>query len=134
MAVKTNNGYNLSDFSVRILEEGELIKVEVECFAENRIDMPFIVSVKDVIPEALVSDQKDFYAYLGIVISRRINDIISSEITPPEKCECQDRHWLKTHPDDRQDYWRTKDGRVYPKDHTVRCPNNPSNQRKKTNG
>lgn len=132
--MKTENGYELSEFSVHILEEGELIKVEVECFVENRIDMPFIVSAKDVIPEALVSDRKDFYAYLGIVISRRINDIISSEITPPKKCECQDRHWFKTHPDDRQDYWRTKDGRVYPKDHTVRCPNNPSNRRKKTNG
>lgn len=130
MAVMSDNGYYLSEFSVHILEEGELIKVEVECFIENRIDMPFIVSAKDVIPEALVSDRKDFYAYLGIIISRRINDIISSEITPSEKCKCQDRHWLETHPDDRQEYWRGPSGRMYPKTHTVNCPKNPVNRRK----
>ncbi len=130
MAVMSDNGYYLSDFSVHILEEGELIKVEVECFAENRIDMPFIVSVKDVIPEALVSDRKDFYAYLGIIISRRINGIVSSNIEPPEKCECQGHYWFKLHPDDRQEYWRSPSGRVYPKTHTIKCPNNPANRRK----
>lgn len=31
------------------------------------------------------------------------------------------------HPYDRQEYWRTKNGRIYPKDHTVHCPKNPAN-------
>lgn len=52
----------------------------------------------------------------------------------PDKCECQDREWFRKHPDDRQEYWRSTSGRIYPKAHTVNCPNNPSNQRKKTNG
>lgn len=130
MAVMSDNGYYLSDFSVHISEKEELIKVEVECFAENRVDMPFTVNVKDVIPKASVADPKDFYIYLGVIISRRINDIISSEITPPEKCECQGHYWFKTHPDDRQEYWRSSSGRIYPKTHTAKCPKNPANRRK----
>lgn len=130
MAVKTDNGYYLSDFSVRISEKGELIKVEVECFAENRVDMPFNVSMQDVIPKSLVADPKDLYAYLGVIISRRINYIVSSKIEPPEKCECQGHYWFKTHPDDRQEYWHSSSGRIYPKTHTTKCPNNPANRRK----
>lgn len=53
-----------------------------------------------------------------------------TDIQRPDPCECQDRHWFKTHPDDRQEYWRSTSGRIYPKTHTAKCPKNPANRRK----
>lgn len=130
MAVKTNNGYNLSDFSVNISEAGDLVAVQVECFANNRVDAPVRVYSAGKIDNLLISDPKLFYFYLSNVITRQINNLITTEITQPEKCECQSRDWFRTHPEDFQEYWRCINGKVYPKNHTALCPNNPINRRK----
>lgn len=129
--MKTDNGYELSDFSVDIFEEGEYIKVRVECFADDRVDVPFQLYNQMVIDKAIESDSKFFYAVLARTITENLNGILTSEITPPDKCECQDHYWFKTHPNDRQEYWRSPSGRIYPKAHTIYCPNNPANRRKK---
>lgn len=128
--MKTDNGYELSDFSVDIYERGEFVHVKVDCFADDRINVPFHVYDRKVIDKELINDPKLFYYMLASMITRMLSDIMTSDINPPEKCECQDHYWLKTHPDDRQEYWRTKSGRIYPKAHTVKCPNNPANRRK----
>lgn len=39
--MKTDNGYELSDFSVDIFEEGEHIKVRVECFRRRSYSRAF---------------------------------------------------------------------------------------------
>lgn len=130
MTVTTDDGYELSDFSVDIFEEGEHIKVRVKCFADDRVRIPFHLYNQGVIDKAVESDSKFFYAVLARMTTETLNGILTSEITPPDKCECQDHYWFKTHPDDRQEYWCTKNGRIYPKAHTVKCPNNPANQRK----
>lgn len=128
--MKTENGYELSDFSVDIFEEGDGIKVRVECFADNRVDVPFHLYNQGVIDKAVESDSKFLYAVLARMVTETLNGILTSEIAPPDKCECQDHYWFKTHPDDRQEYWRTKSGRIYPKTHTIKCPHNPANRRK----
>lgn len=129
--MKTDNGYELSDFSVDIYERGEFIFVRVECFADNRVDVPFNVSNTGVIDKAVAADPKFYNSQLALTISQGINHLVTTDITAPEKCECQDHYWFKTHPDDRQEYWRTKSGRIYPKTHTIKCPKNPANRRKK---
>ena len=131
MAVKTENRYELSDFSVDIFEENDLIKVRVDCFADDGNTPPFIVSSRGLIDSSVIRHRELFYTHLAGTLTECINKVLSSEITPPEKCECQDRDWFRHHPEDRQEYWRTKAGRVYAKDHTVLCPNNPTNRRKK---
>ena len=128
--MKTDNGYELSDFSVDIFEEGEYIKVRVECFADNRIRVPFRLYNQGVIEKAAASDSKFFYAVLARMITENLNGILTSNIVQPEPCECQDHYWFKTHPDDRQEYWRSKSGRIFPKTHTLKCPHNPANRRK----
>ena len=130
MTVTTDDGYELSDFSVDIFEEGEHIKVRVECFADDRVHIPFHLYNQGVIEKAIESDSKFFYAILGRMVTENLNGILTSKITPPDKCECQDHYWFKTHPDDRQEYWRSTSGRIYPKAHTVKCPHNPANRRK----
>lgn len=127
--MKTENGYELSDFSVDIFEEEDLIKVRVECFADDRTHVPFHVYNKGVIDKAILGDSKFFYAVLARTITKKLNEILTSDIIQPDPCECQDHYWFETHPDDRQEYWRSSSGRIYPKTHTVYCPNNPANRR-----
>lgn len=127
--MKTSNGYNLSDFSVDIFEENDLIKVRVDCFADDGKSAPFIVSSRGLIDSRAIRHREIFYTHLAGTLTECINKVLSSEITPPEKCECQSREWFREHPDDHQEYWRTKGGRVYPKDHTNNCPKNPINLR-----
>lgn len=133
MTVTTDNGYSLSDFSVDISEADDLVTVRADCFAANHVDTPVHLYVAERVDKQLISDPKLFYFYLSNVISRQINTLITTEITQPKKCECQSRDWFGTHPKDFQEYWRCFNGRVYPKDHTALCPNNPVNRRK-TNG
>ncbi len=66
----------------------------------------------------------------GPVCTELMQKIVSIDLTPPDKCECQSREWLEAHPDDIQEYWRTTDGRIYAKDHTNLCPKNPKNRSK----
>lgn len=128
--MKTDNGYNLSDFSVDIFEWNELIRVRVECFADNHNCIPFHVVNNQVINKDITLDPEFFYDVLGRVITKSLNEILTADIAPPDKCECQSREWFQEHPDDHQEYWRTKNGRVYPKDHTNNCPKNPINLRR----
>ena len=130
MTVTTNNGYALSDFSFDIFEERGCVKIRLECFADNRVDIPFMVGATSVIDSDVKRDDKFFYSVLSTTISDMINNVVASDISQPDLCECQDHHWFKTHPDDRQEYWRTKSGRIYLKTHTIKCPNNPANRRK----
>lgn len=128
--MKTDNGYELSDFSVDIFEERGYVKIRLECFADNRVDIPFMVGATSMIDSDCKRDGKFFYSVLSLTVSDMINNVINSDIVRPDPCECQDHYWFKTHPDDRQEYWRTKSGRIYPKTHTIKCPNNPANRRK----
>lgn len=128
--MKTEDGYYLSDFSVDIFEEGGDIKVRVNCFADDRTHVPFHLYSQGVIEKAVASDSKFFYAVLARMITENLNGILTSNIVKPDPCECQDHHWFKTHPDDRQEYWRSKNGRIFPKTHTIKCPHNPANRRK----
>lgn len=129
--MKTDNGYELSDFSVDIYEERDYVKIRLECFADNRVDIPFLVGATSMIDVDCKRDEKFFYSVLSRTVSDMINNVITLDIVQPDPCECQDHYWFKTHPDDRQEYWRTKSGRIYPKTHTIKCPNNPANRRKK---
>lgn len=129
--MKTDNGYHLSDFSVDIYEERDYVKIRLEYFADNRVDIPFLVGATSMIDVDCKRDEKFFYSVLSRTVSDMINNVITLDIVRPDPCECQDHYWFKTHPDDRQEYWRTKSGRIYPKTHTIKCPNNPANRRKK---
>lgn len=128
--MKTENGYHLSDFSVDIFEERGYVKIRLECFADNRVDIPFLVDATSMIDVDCKRDEKFFYSVLSRTVSDMINNVITSDIVQPDLCECQDHYWFKTHPDDRQEYWRSSSGRIYLKTHTIKCPNNPSNRRK----
>lgn len=132
--MKTENGYTLSDFSVDIRCEAGLFKVSAECFATDNVHTPFVASVTNVADFDTIVNEDLFLSAVSTMVTRTVNDLITSDISNPDLCECQGPDWFKTHPDDRQEYWRTKGGQIYPKSHTVKCPNNPSNQRKKTNG
>lgn len=130
MTATTENGYTLSDFKVDISEEPGWVRIRLECFADNRVDIPFLVGATSMIDVDCKRDEKFFYSVLSRTVSDMINNIITSDIVQPDPCECQDHYWFKTHPDDRQEYWRSTSGRIYPKAHTIKCPNNPANRRK----
>lgn len=133
MTVTTRNCFELSDFSVDIYETGDSIKVRVDCFADDSVQFPFNVYGIAKISNEITNDRKLFYHTLSVTVARLINGIINSDVTPPDKCECQNHDWFKSHPEDRQAYWRTKAGRIYSQAHTVKCPNNPSNRKKDYN-
>lgn len=128
--MKTKNGFELSDFSVDIRSEEGLFKVSAECFATDNVHMPFVASATNVVDFDTIVSEDHFLSAVSTMVTRAVNDLITSDISNPDLCECQDRDWFKHHPEDRQEYRRTKAGRIYPKDHTVLCPNNPANRRK----
>lgn len=121
------NGFDLSDFSVDIYEREDFLRVRVDCFADDGINAPFNVCKTAHMSKTFAINDHSLYHVLSMTITKLINDIITSDIQRPEPCECQSREWFDKHPYDRQEYWRTKNGRIYPKDHTVHCPNNPAN-------
>lgn len=127
--METKNRFNLSDFSVDIYEQEDSLSVRVDCFADDGIHAPFNVYELDVISKTFTINEASLYYALSMTIAKLINDIISSDIQRPTPCECRSREWFDKHPYDRQEYWRTKNGRIYPKDHTVHCPKNPANRR-----
>lgn len=127
MSVKTRNGFSLSDFSVDIYELEDSLRIRVNCFADDGVHAPFYVSRAAVLSKTFAINDFSLYSVLSVTITKLINDIADSDIQRPEPCECQTREWFDKHPYDRQEYWRTKNGRIYPKDHTVHCPNNPAN-------
>ncbi len=126
----TTDRYELSDFKVDISEEPGWVRIRLECFADNRVDIPFQLAVNSLVDLDFTVDTKFFYSVLSRTISDMVNTITTMDISRPDPCECQDHHWFKTHPDDRQEYWRSKNGRVFPKTHTIKCPHNPVNRRK----
>lgn len=121
------NGFELSDFSVDIYERGDSLRVRVDCFADDGVHAPFNVCETVLVSKTVVIDEALLYYTLSKIVTKMINDIINSDIQRPEPCECQSREWFFEHPYDRQEYWRTKNGRIYPKDHTVHCPKNLAN-------
>lgn len=127
MSVTTENGFELSDFSVDIYERDDDVSVRVDCFADDGVHAPFNVCEIAPVSKTFVVNEFALYHALSMTITKMINDIVSSDIQRPEPCECQSHEWFGKHPYDRQEYWRTKNGRVYPKDHTVHCPKNPAN-------
>ena len=124
-----NKNYKISDFSVKIQKNGKHVKVIVYCFADNERDAPFVVYRTMLIDRSMLFHQEFIFSELSFVITECINSILTADITPPKKCECQERRWFETHPDDRQEYFRTTNGRIFPKTHTVKCPNNPTNRK-----
>lgn len=125
--MKKLNGFDLSDFSVDIYELDDALRVRVDCFADDGICAPFNVSETVMVSKTFAINEASLYHVLSMTITKLINDIVNSDIQRPEPCECQSREWFVKHPYDRQEYWRTKNGRIYPKDHTVHCPKNPAN-------
>lgn len=119
--------FDLSDFSVDIYERDDSIRVRVDCFADDGVHEPFVVYETALVSKTFVIDEPALYHALSMTITKLINDIIDSDIQRPTPCECQSREWFFEHPYDRQEYWRTNNGRVYPKNHTVYCPKNPAN-------
>lgn len=130
MTATTKNGYTLTDFSFDIFEERGYVKIRLKCFADNRVDIPFEVSATTMIDSDVTRDGKFFYHVMSMTISDMVNSIMNSNVVRPDPCECQDHYWFKTHPDDRQEYWRSASGRIFPKTHTLKCPHNPENRRK----
>jgi len=128
--MKTKNGFELSDFSVDIRSEEGLFKVRAECFATDDVHMPFVASVTNTVNFDSIVNADHFLSAVSMMVTRAVNDLITSDISNPDLCECQNPDWFKNHPDDRQEYCRTKSGRSYPKAHTVKCPNNPATGRK----
>lgn len=128
MSMKRNR-FDLSDFSVDIYELENSVQVRVDCFADDGVRTPFNVYETAVIPKTPAINENTLYWTLSMTITKLINDVMNTDIRRPEPCECQRCEWFIKHPYDRQEYWRTRNGRVYPKDHTVRCPKNPANRR-----
>lgn len=124
------NGFDLTDFSIDIYEQEDSIRVRVDCFADDGIHAPFNVCKTVFISKTFVINEVSLYNELSVTVAKLINDIINSDIQRPNLCECRSREWFDKHPYDRQEYWRTKTGRIYPKDHTVNCPKNPAKQRR----
>lgn len=122
----TRNRFDLTDFSVDIYERDDSFRVRVDCFADDGIYAPFNVCEIEFVSKTLALDEATLYFVLSKTITKLINDIINSDIQRPEPCECQSREWFDKHPYDRQEYWRTKNGRIYSKYHTVLCPKNPA--------
>ena len=123
------NGFELSDFSVDIYELEDSVRIRVDCFVYDGIQVPFNVYKVAVVSKTFAIDEDMLYHALSMTITKLINDILNSDIQRPKPCECQSREWFDTHPYDRQEYWRARNGRIYPKDHTVHCPKNPANRR-----
>ena len=121
------SGFELSDFSVDIYEMDYDFRVRVDCFADDGVHAPFNMYEIGAVSKTFAIDEVSLFHALSTTITKLINDIIDSDIHRPEPCECQSREWFSKHPYDRQEYWRTNNGRIYPKDHTVRCPKNPAN-------
>lgn len=125
--MKSKKGFDLSDFSVDIYEREDSLRVRVDCFADDGVHVPFNVSEIAVVSKTFAINEDTLCHALSMTITKLINDIINSDIQRPKPCECQSREWFFTYPYDRQEYWRTKNGRLYPKEHTVHCPKNPAN-------
>lgn len=123
--MKNSNGFELSDFSVDIYERDDSYQIRVDCFAYDGVHTPFDVCKTSLVSKTLAIDEAVWHHALSMSITKLINDIINSDIQRPKPCECQSREWFDKHPYDRQEYWRTKNWRIYPKDHTVHCPKNP---------
>lgn len=122
----SRNRFNLSDFSVDIYEREDSLRVRVDCFADDGTHAPFNVCETALVSKTFTVNEVVLYHTLSATITKLINDIINSDIQRPTPCECQSREWFDKHPYDRQEYWRTMNGRIYPKDHTVNCPKNPN--------
>lgn len=124
--MKKANVFDLSDFSVDIYEREDSLCVRVDCFADDGVHAPFNVSERALVSKTFTVNESTLYHALSMTITKLINDIVNSDIQRPEPCECQSREWFHKHPYDRQEYWRTKNGRIYPKEHTFHCPKNPA--------
>lgn len=127
MSMLTRNGFNLSDFSVDIYDREDSLRVRVDCFADDGTHAPFNVYEVACISKTFTVNEVALYNALSMTITKLINDIVDSDIQRPTPCECQSRAWFDKHPYDRQEYWRTRGGRIYSKDHTVYCSKNPAN-------
>lgn len=119
--------FELSDFSVDIYELDDSLRVRVDCFADDGVHAPFNVCETAPVSKTFAIDEASMYHVLSMTITKVINDIVNSDIQRPDPCECQRREWFDKHPYDRQEYWRTNNGQIYPKDHTVQCQKNPEN-------
>lgn len=127
MSIRNRNRFDLSDFSVDIYELDDSIRLRVDCFADDGVHKPFNVYETAILSKTFAINEAALFDAMSTTITKLINDIVNSDIQRPEPCECQSREWFLEHPYDRQEYWRTKNGRIYPKDHTVYCPKNPAN-------
>lgn len=122
------NGEKLYSPTFWFTETPHGVKVKLSVLADDGTNPPYKVQDEIIVsPGTLSTFGVSMY---GPVCTELMQKIMSIDLTPPDKCECQSREWLEAHPDDIQEYWRTVDGRVYAKDHTNLCPKNPKNRSK----
>lgn len=100
------------------------IKVKLSVLVDDGTNAPYKAHNETIIAPGLLAVYG--VSMYGPVCTELMQKIMNIDLTPPDKCECQSREWLETHPGDKQEYWRTADGRVYAKDHTNLCPKNRS--------
>lgn len=122
------NGEKLYDPRFWFTEARLGTKVKLTALVDDGKNAPYKAYLAKVVsPEFICLFGPTIY---GSVCNDLLRDLMKMELTPPYKCECQSREWLETHPGDKQEYWRTADGRAYAKDHTDLCPKNPKNRSK----
>lgn len=122
------NGEKLYSPTFWFTETPQGVKIKLTVRVDDGTNPPY--KVQDEIIVSLEKLSIFGAAMCGPACTELIQKIMSIDLTPPDKCECQSREWLEAHPDDIQEYWRTVDGRVYAKDHTNLCPKNPKNRSK----
>ena len=123
------NGEKLHSPTFWFTETPRGVKVKLTVLADDGVNAPYRVFDETIVaPGAVATYGISMY---GPACTELMQKIMSIDLTPPDKCECQSREWLEAHPDDIQEYWRTVEGLLYAKDHTNLCSNNPKNRNKK---
>ena len=112
------------------LEEKDLgVRARVTVLVDDGVNPPYEAYASYLI-------DRDLIAKFGLMAyahahTALLKEICNTDLKPPEPCECMSPAWREMHPNDPVEYWKTLDGRVYPRTHTKGCPKNPKNRKKK---
>lgn len=112
------------------LEESDLgTRAKLTVLVDDGVNPPYEAYVSYIInPDLFTMFGLMAYAHTHTAL---LKEICNSDLKPPEPCECMSLAWREMHPNDKVDYWRTLDGRMFPRPHTRSCPKNPKNMNKK---
>ena len=111
------------------LEETDLgVKAKLTVLVDDGVNPPYESYASYIInPDLFTSFGLMTYAHTHTAL---LKEICNSDLKPPEPCECMSPAWREMHPNDPVEYWKTLDGRIYPRTHTKGCPKNPKNRKK----